>query len=190
MKLDAKKIAGIGLLTAIVVVLQLFLRIKFGTFDIATTLVPIVIGAALYGKAVGAWLGFVFGMTVLLSGDATLFLGINPLGTVETVLLKGALAGLAAGAVYQALEKRSKFGAAVCAAITAPVVNTGIFLRGCYLFFLPSIKEMAEAAHAARADVFIFTTFIGLNFILEFSINLVLASTITRLIDVLQKRMR
>ena len=50
---------GIGLFTAIVVVLQ-FLGggIKFGMFSISLVLVPIVVGAAVYGWAAGGWLGF------------------------------------------------------------------------------------------------------------------------------------
>ena len=49
MKVNAKKIAGIGLMTAIVVVLQLIgSAIRFGTFSISLVLIPIVIGTALY----------------------------------------------------------------------------------------------------------------------------------------------
>ena len=51
MKKNTKIIAGTGLLTAIVVVLQLFgSAIKFGPFSISLVLLPIVVGAALYGK--------------------------------------------------------------------------------------------------------------------------------------------
>ena len=50
MKVNAKKIAGVGLLTALVVVLQLLGSfIKFGTVSISLVLIPIVVGAALYG---------------------------------------------------------------------------------------------------------------------------------------------
>ena len=41
----------------------------------------IVVGAALYGPLAGAWFGFVFGLVVLLSGDAAAFLVVSPLGT-------------------------------------------------------------------------------------------------------------
>ena len=102
MKTNTKtsKVVGLGLFTAIVVVLQ-FLGsfIKFGPFSITLVLAPIVIGAALYGIGAGAYLGLVFGATVLISGDAAAFLTINPIGTVIIVLLKGMLAGLAAGLV-------------------------------------------------------------------------------------------
>ena len=70
-----QKIVGIGLFTAIIVVLQLLAAtIKFGPFSITLVLAPIVIGAALYGIGAGAWLGLVFGVSVLISGDAAAFM--------------------------------------------------------------------------------------------------------------------
>ena len=106
---NTQKIVGLGLFTAIVIVLQLMGSfIRFGTFSISLVLVPVVIGAALYGAGAGAWLGFVFGVVVLLSGDAAAFLGVNALGTILTVLVKGTLAGLLSGLVYKALENKNR----------------------------------------------------------------------------------
>ena len=50
MNSKTKKIVGIGLFTAIVLVLQ-FLggSIRFGMFSISLVLLPIVVGAAVYG---------------------------------------------------------------------------------------------------------------------------------------------
>lgn len=102
------KLVGTALLTAIVVVLQLVGgAIKIGTFSISLVLMPIVVGAALFGIWSGAWLGLVFGVMVMATGDAALFLAVNVPGTIITVLAKGILAGLAAGAVYKFLEKRT-----------------------------------------------------------------------------------
>ena len=102
-----KNMVGIGLFTAIVVVLQ-FLGggIKVGTmFSISLVLVPIVVGAAVYGPKAGGWLGFAFGAAVLLSGDAAAFLAIDPIATVLVVLVKGMACGLMAGIVYHLLAK-------------------------------------------------------------------------------------
>ena len=104
---NTQKIVGLGLFTAIVIVLQLMGSfIRFGTFSISLVLVPVVIGAALYGAGAGAWLGFVFGVVVLLSGDAAAFLGVNALGTILTVLVKGTLAGLLSGGQYRRVPDR------------------------------------------------------------------------------------
>ena len=60
-KFNVQTLVGMGILTAIVIVLQgLASAIRFGPFSITLVLAPIIIGAALYGWKAGAWLGFVF----------------------------------------------------------------------------------------------------------------------------------
>ena len=128
MNSKVKNMVGIGLFTAIVVVLQLLGGgIKFGVFSISLVLVPIVVGAAVYSWKAGAWLGFAFGVTVLLSGDANAFMIVDPLATVLVVLVKGTLCGLIAGIVYKLLAKCNKVVAVIASGIMCPVVNTGVF---------------------------------------------------------------
>ena len=68
---STRTLTGMALLTAVVVILQfLGAFVRFGPFSISLVLIPIVVGAALYGPLAGAWFGFVFGLVVLLSGDA------------------------------------------------------------------------------------------------------------------------
>ena len=180
-------IVGMGLMTAIVVVLQIFAAsIKLGEFSITLTLAPIVIGAALFGPWAGAWLGLVFGTVVLLSGDAAAFLAITVPGTIITVLLKGALAGLAAGFVYHLIQKKNRYVAVVAAGIAAPVVNTGIFVLGVFVFFLGTISEWAAGAGMETIQ-FIFVGLIGLNFFVELGVNLVLSSVIVTIINYANK---
>ena len=184
---NTQKIVGLGLFTAIVVVLQLMGSfIKFGTFSISLVLVPVVIGAALYGA--GAWLGFVFGAVVLLSGDAAAFLGVNALGTVLTVLVKGALAGYVSGLVYKALENKNRTLAVALAAVTCPVVNTGVFLIGCLLFFMETIGTWADAmGFGANVGQYMIVGLVGANFIFELLFNVVLSPVIVRLIRIGKK---
>lgn len=182
-----QKIVGIGLFTAIVVALQLLAAsIKFGPFSITLVLAPIVIGAALYGVGAGAWLGVAFGLSVLISGDAAAFMTINPAGTVITVLLKGMLAGLAAGLIYKALEKTNKTVAVVLAGIVCPIVNTGIFLAGCYLFF----QEWLVSVFGTTGFATVVTGLVSVNFAVELGINMVLASVIVRVIDIGKKQLK
>ena len=127
MNKNTKKLVGVALFTAIVIVLQLIGGgIKVGAFSVSLVLIPIVLGTALYGVGAGAWLGLVFGVTVLLSGDAAAFLTVNAFGTVATVLVKGILAGTLSGLMYKAFEKKNKYLATAAAAVTCPIVNTGI----------------------------------------------------------------
>lgn len=183
-----KTIVGIGLFTAIVVVLQLLGGgIRFGIFSISLVLLPIVVGSAIYGWRAGAWLGLAFGITVLLSGDAGAFLAVDPLATVLVVLVKGTLCGLIAGLAYKLVEKINKMVAVVVAAISCPVVNTGVFLLGCQFFFLPTISEWAAAAGYENAGTYMILGLAGINFLVELGANIILAPVITQLIKLGKK---
>ena len=183
MNQKTKTLVGMGLLTAIVVVLQaLAISIRFGVFNITLVLVPIIVGAALYGYWAGAWLGFVFGVVVLLT-DAGVFLAVNVPGTILTCIAKGVLAGLVAGAVYRALSHRNKLAAVIVAGILAPVTNTGVFLIGCRLFFFETIKGWAEAGGFPNAGNYLIFGMVGFNFVVELLINLVLSAAIVQILN-------
>ena len=177
-----KKLTVLALLTAIVVVLQaLAISIRFGIFTITLVLAPIIVGAALYGAAAGAWLGFVFGVVVVLT-DAGPFLAVSVIGTIITCICKGVLSGLAAGAVYRLLEKKNSLLASVCAGICAPVVNTGVFLIGCRLFFYDTVAAWGAAVGFENTALYMIVSFVGINFLVELGINLVLSSAIVQII--------
>lgn len=183
-KVNTKTLAGLGLMTAIVIVLQLVGgAIRFGTFSISLVLLPIVVGAALYGAGAGAWLGFIFGAAVLLSGDAAAFLAVNAPGAVILCLAKGTLAGLFAGLVYKLAEKKSKILGTALAAVTAPVVNTGIFLLGCWAFFLDTVKGWAAAAGVENVGMYMLVGFVGINFVIELAVNVLLCPVVVRVVD-------
>jgi len=182
-----KRIAGVGIFAAIVVVLQILATfIQIGPFAITLVLVPIVIGAALYGVAAGGMLGAVFGVVVLsmtISGadpGAHMLWVANPLATAAVIMLRGILAGMAAGAVYRAFSKKNKLLGVIYAAIICPIVNTGLFLLAMYFIF-PYFLEMWAAG--ATAFYFLFIGLAGINFVIELVINIVLSPTIVRIID-------
>ncbi|GHU86982.1 hypothetical protein FACS1894202_00210 [Clostridia bacterium] len=180
------RLALLGVLTAIVVLLQFLVVIRFGMFQIAISLVPIVIGAALCGPAAGAWLGAVAGGVILLNGDAAAFLQINIFGTILTVLAKGALSGFCAGLAYKLLSGKNKLAAVSAAAVTAPLVNTGIFILGCYAFFLPTLREWGVGY--ANVSQYIFLALVGANFLVELAVNFLLSAVLLRLISYGEKR--
>ena len=186
MKTKTQKVVGMGLFTAIIVALQMLASaIKLGPFSITLVLAPIVIGAALYGIGAGAWLGLTFGVTVLISGDAAAFLTINPIGTVLTVIAKGMVAGIVAAVIYKAIEKKNKTVAVVAAGIACPIVNTGIFLIGCYLFF----RDWLIAVFGTTGFATVITGLVSVNFAVELGINMLLASVIVRIIDLGKKQL-
>ena len=186
MNMKTKNMVGVALFTAIVMVLQ-FLGggIKVGgMFSISLVLVPIVVGAAVYGWQAGAWLGFAFGVAVLLSGDAAGFLVVDFMATVLVVLVKGTACGLVAGLAYKLLSQLGKTYAVYTAAVLCPVVNTGIFLLGCQFFFLETIAEWGKSLGFDNVYAYMFLGLAGINFIIEIVVNLVLAPMIIRLIKI------
>ena len=182
--IDTQKLVMLALFTAMVIALQVLGGfIRFGQFSVSLVLMPIAIGAALLGILAGAWLGLVFGFVVLISGDSSAFLAINPAATVLIVLLKGALAGFVAGLMYKLFENRNKTVAAVIAAVVCPIINTGVLILGCYIFFLPTLTQWGLAAGASGATAFIFLVLIGANFFFELGVNIILSPAIVRLIQ-------
>ena len=191
-QMSAKTLVMGAVMTALVIILQyLGSFIKLGPFSISLVLIPIVIGTATCGKGIGAWLGFVFGIIVLLSGDAAAFLTVNAPGTIITVLLKGTACGFISGLAYECMYKLLKgnsYFSTVAAAIVCPAVNTGIFLLGCLLFFMDTVTGWAEAAGLGGgvAHYMIFGL-VGGNFLVELAINIIFSPIIVRIINVVKK---
>lgn len=185
---NTQKIVLGAVLTAIVIILQLLgTFVRFGPFQVSLVLLPIVIGAATCGADISTWLGLVFGAVVLINGDATPFMQIDPAGTIITVLLKGILCGLAAGLVYKLLEKKNKLLAVIIAAIVCPVTNTGIFIIGCYIFFLDTLKVWM-GDQFTDVTAYIFLGLVGGNFLFELLTNIILSPLVVKLIDYWKKK--
>jgi len=175
--MSTKKLVMYAVLTAITFVLQyISMSIRTGTFSITLSLVPIVIGAALLGWKGGTWLGFVFGVAVLISGDAGPFLALSIPGTIITVLAKGALSGFVAGLIFKVLSSKNNTLAVAVSAVSCPIVNTGVFIIGVFVFFL---KYFMTDDMTVAALIF---SFIGVNFFIELAVNIVLCPAIVRLL--------
>ena len=185
-KFDTKKLVGLARFTAIVAVLQMLGSfIRFGVFSISLTLVPIVVGAALYGPLAGGWLGFVFGVVVLIQPDTAFFLGYNLAATVVVCLAKGTAAGLCAGLVYRLTTGLNRYAAVAAAAIVCPIVNSGLFFIGSALFFIPLIEQ--QLSGPGQGIKFIILTMIGGNFLFEMLFNIVLSPVILRIVNLGEK---
>ena len=178
---DIRKITFLGVLTAIVVVLQLvgnYVAVPIGavSVSISLSLIPIVIASTIRGPLSGGWLGFVSAMVILLFNGATFFLGINAFGTVVVVLVKGIASGLCAGIVYKLIYRFNKYAAVIVAAIVCPVVNTGLFFLGSLIFFYDILPLVAIGALV--------------NFSFEVVVNIIFSTSIVRIIDVFEKNHR
>ena len=184
-KEQTKEIVLSALLTALVAVLAyLGGFIKIGGFaSISLTLIPVVLGAALLGPSAGAWLGGVAGAVFFATADAAFWLGLSIPGTIITVMVKGVASGYLAGLTYKMLEEKNKYLAVLASAIVCPVVNTSIFLLGCGLFFMDFVTSSA-AEKGIGVFGYLIVFFVGLNFVLELFVNVVLSPAILRIINI------
>ena len=182
------------MLAALVVVLQ-SLSIFIGRFNpvvsFTLALIPIVIGAILYGPLWGAILGAIMGIIVFISvvtGQAGLLstemFQLYPIITCIVCISKTALAGFVSGITYKAIAKAGKDKLAmIIASVLCPLVNTGIFLT----FLLTVFYEIASKFAAGNMIYFIFVLILGINFVIEFILNSALSPAIVRIIEVVRK---
>ena len=183
-RMQIRKMVRISILTAMVVILQLLSSfIKFGPFSATLALIPLIMGAIIYGPLVGTILGLTMGV-VILATDAQAFFVVNPFFTILLCLVKTAVAGLVSGYIYKALAKKNKHLGIILAALAAPIVNTGLFALGTIAFFYNTLVEWAGGSNALS---YLFLTMIGFNFLIEFSLNAILSPTFIYLTNVLNK---
>lgn len=181
----AKNIAILGVLLALVIVLQVFgLTITMpGGTSMSFVLVPIILGGMLLGPVAGTFLGLVFGIITIFDPLAIMLMGYTPVITVLTVVLKGICAGLVPSLLFKLISSKNKYLAAYVAAIAGPVCNTGIFFLGCLL--------MQEALVACVGTAFwAFISLIMINFAIELAVNIVLAPAIYTVDNVIEKRLQ
>lgn len=192
-KRSIEKLVGTALLAAIVAVLQLFVVVPLGAYNITLTLIPIVIGAILYGPSAGAFLGGVFGAIVsfqVVTGAAgamsSQMFQMAPVVTIAICMLKGIAAGLVAGLLYRAFANKQNTVGVITAAVACPLVNTGIFIAALFVFYYDLIVAYAADNAYADAFAFVFIGVVGINFVVEFVINVLLIPIVLRLIRIIK----
>lgn len=207
MRTSAKKktlaTVQLALLIALVVALQMVSALIppiGGMVSITLTLIPVVVGGILLGKGKGAILGFAFGAIVLINCITALDPGgnilwnANPFFTALICFVKGTAAGffpawfyeLIKGKSYKAGEGRN-FVATVVSALSAPVINTGLFVAGMFLLFKDTLYAWAGGTDIV---VYVLVGLAGVNFLVEFLINTILSPAIVRITTVVGKRLK
>lgn len=189
-----RRLVGIALLSAIIIVLQVICTfIKFGPFTITLALTPIIIGAAIYGPLSGAFLGAVLGLVIFFAGlfgwdPATLGLiqmsSLSPLFVFIICVVKTSVAGFVCGVVYKAISKKNEIAASIVSSILCPVINTAIFLVGMFSFFFSSLESWAGEQNVL---LYAITGLVGINFLVEFATVLILSVTVSRIIKIVKK---
>lgn len=201
---DSKKImrmVELSMLVALVVVLQLISAVIppiGGAVSITLTLVPVVIGAILFGTSGGAILGFSFGAIVLINCITGLDVGgnilwnANPFLTALICFIKGTMAGLVPALVYKMVKGKKptvsngrKYVSALSAALCAPIINTGLFVCGMLLFFMDTLRVWAGGSNLVT---YVLLGLAGLNFLVEFLINIILTPAIVRIVEAVKNK--
>ncbi|MBR3778619.1 MAG: ECF transporter S component [Clostridia bacterium] len=185
------RLVQLGLLSGLIILLQTVIVIPMpGSLTLSLVLVPIVVGAVLYGAKSGALLGGVFGVLVSvmavqgqLGALTNMMVAYNPFLTVAVCMLKGIGAGWLAGLVNGLFAKRPLIGIFAAAAV-APIVNTGIFLLGMFTVFRGVLVEVAAGANPLS---FAIVALVGFNFVIEFVANLLLAPAISSIVKAVKK---
>lgn len=163
-----------AVLATIVAVIS-FLPLKTLGLEITFSMVPVAVGAILYGPATGAVLGGVFGLVSFLqcfgySAFGAVLLSINPWLTLLVCLPTRILAGYITGWIYKGLHKACKkgFADAAVASLAAAVLNTLFFMSALVLCFYRTeyIQGIAAQLHAANPFIFVLL-FVGVNGLVE-----------------------
>ena len=188
---SAKRVTGMAVLLALVIVLQAFGgSIAIGAVQLNFTLIPIVLGAILYGPLVGAFLGFACGVVVLVQvvmGMSPFYVLIwtnDPIVTTLTCIVKTTVAGLVSGWLYKLLSGKNGLVAVFVASGIVPFINTALFIVGC-LFMTGSVHVMAGEQNVLG---FILVGLVTFNFFIELAVNLIVAPALHRVIGIMDKQ--
>lgn len=188
------RMVSLGILSAIIIVLQV-IATYFPTkpFAITLSLIPIIIGSALFDEKAGAFLGGVFSAVVVIMcvigadiGGAMVW-NANPFMCVVVCMTKGVLAGYVSGLVYRLLNKKNSVLATFVVGVSAPIVNTGIFILGLVLFFRPILSEWSGGSDMLYYIIFGLT---GINFLVELGVNMILCPGIVKILEAIKKNIK
>lgn len=195
-KQSVLRLVQLGLLSGLIILLQTVFVITLpGSLTLSLVLVPIVVGAVLYGAQAGALLGGVFGVLVSVMavqgqlGTLTnMMVAYNPVLTVAICMLKGIAAGWLAGLVNGAFKNRPLIGVFAAAAV-APLANTGIFVAGMLTVFRGVMLDFADGLGmgGVGAVYFAIVVLVGINFVIEFGANLLLSPAIASIVRAVKK---
>ncbi len=188
MKNDSvKKITGVAILAALVIVLQVIGNyVTLGPISINLALIPIAIGTIMFGPLAGALLGFVDGILCIVAPSTLqFFMPFAPFWTVVTCLVKTTAAGLVAGLICKLIAKKNVTVGIIVSSLLIPIINTGLFALASFTVVNKAIANLNAANVETMKFVFLFV--IGWNFIFEFGVTSVLSPTIVKIIKIVRK---
>ena len=184
--LKIKKLVGISILLALVVVLQLMSNYIQFSVSITLAITPVIIGAMLYGPFVGLFLGAIQGLLIFLAPSTIAgFWPVTVFGTLVVCILKTGIAGFVSGLLFKMLYKKNLKLSVTLASVLFPIINTGLFVIAAATVFA-SVYAPGAASEGKAVLVFILGQIL-VNFIIEFAVNSLLSPTVLYLIRISSK---
>lgn len=178
---SARRLAVLALLAALLAIVA-FLPIRIGVVEITLSMIPVAIGASLYGIYGGTLLGTVFGIISFLQ-----CLGYSPFGatllsislplTMLMCIPTRTAAGFIAGLVSALLKKHNhKTASVIAASVLAPICNT-VFFTGVMLlsFWNTDYIQGLAAALGTKVPFLFAAAFIGINGLIEIIVGIAVA---------------
>ena len=174
-----KLITVTGVLSALIIVVSFF-PLKTLGLEITFSMVPVAIGGIMFGPAVGAILGGVFGLTSFIqcfgySPFGALLLGESAFKTFLVCVPTRVLTGFLTGLIYKLFKNHPKISVLI-SSVAAPLMNTAFFMTTLVLCFYNSkfIQGYVETLNAPNPFVFIIL-FVGINGLVEIVAGIIIA---------------
>ncbi len=192
---SAKNVALLGILIALVVVLQIFASAipMFGV-TLNFSLIPIAIAGIMLGAIGGTIVGFTCGLVVFISTavlgtepSTAFFFQANPAVLTIMCIGKTTVAGLVSGLLFKAISGNSvkrKYIATFVSSLVIPVINTGIYLAGIVIMKNDAAEFMSLTSSGAGVVFGVVFGLIWLNFVLEITVTAIFAPIIYRVIKI------
>ncbi|MBR6579923.1 MAG: ECF transporter S component [Ruminococcus sp.] len=200
-KVDTKKLALMGLLTALVVVLTYF-NVPIGPLSITMTVIPVAIAAIALGPIGGAVIGAVWGVCSFLqcfgilgsSGMGVFTVQISPVLTFLQRFIPRVLEGYLAGWIFRIVSKAThpKISCFITGFSTA-LMNTIFFMSALVLLFGNNQDFADTYMQGQSAIAYIFGAVLG-NALLEMAASTIVAGAVgfalcqAKLINVPEKK--
>lgn len=190
-----KKMVTLALLIAIIIVLQTtasMLPKLPGGAALSFVLIPIVLGAAMYGVKAGAVLGAAFGLLAFWYSATNMdpvgfaIFQVSPIGCFAICVLKSTIAGSMAGLVYRLFTRINEYLAMLMASIVCPILNSGIFFASVAVFF-KNTKFTPDGGVSYIAIMSIFGVILMCNSIPELILNIVFSPAGQRIVKTVKK---
>ena len=183
---NVRRITGVAILLAVLIVLQ-----TIGNYlaplgiSVNLALIPIAVGALVYGPLAGAFLGLCNGAMVLAAPSTiSTFYNYAPIGTVFTCLLKCTIAGLVSGLIFKLMKEKHLKTGAIISSVLIPVINTGLYVTFCLTIMRKAVEQWSTGGNIISG---IFSIPLLINFVIELALMVALTPAIIKIYKIMTR---